>query len=80
MKIDYLKIDNSSYGLSIHDSSYLIGKEFRIASKKECLSIYRENDSFYGAKVEVEDEFICSNNKNFIHKGSKFLIKNVIQN
>ena len=75
-----MKIIKSNYGLSILDSSYLLGEKFEIDTKNECLSIYRENDSFYGSKVEINDELFCSNKNNFVHKGSKLLIKNVIQN
>ena len=45
VNIENLTIEKSDYGMSIHDSSLVSGKKIFIDTNKECLSIYRENDS-----------------------------------
>ena len=66
--------------MSIHDSSLVTGKNIFIDTNKECLSIYRENNSYYGSMMNITDEFLCKNDKNFLHDGSILKVANVIQN
>ena len=55
VNIENLTIEKSDYGMSIHDSSLVSGKNIFIDTNKECLSIYRENDSYYGSMMNITD-------------------------
>ena len=73
VKIKKLIISDSSYGISILDSSLVDIASSNISSEKECLIVYRENNSYYGSVAEINKKFIC-NKKNYL-KDKSSLIK-----
>ena len=73
VKIKNLIISDSAYGISILDSSVVNIASSNISSEKECLIVYRENNSYYGSVAEINKKFIC-NKKNYL-KDKSSLIK-----
>ncbi len=80
VSINDSEISESKYGISILDSSHLKIQNIKIASKKECLAVYRENHGYYGSKIEINGTLECNNNKYTKQEGSILNFNNVIQN
>ena len=72
IKVNKLIISDSTYGISILDSSIVKIDSANISTEKECLIAYRENDSYYGSMAEINKKFIC-NKKNYLYDKSSLI-------
>ena len=72
IKVNKLIISDSTYGISILDSSIVKIDSANISTEKECLIAYRENDSYYGSIAEINKKFIC-NKKNYLYDKSSLI-------
>lgn len=75
-----LEVKDSLYGPTIMNSSSLIGENFDINSNRECLVAYRENNEYYGSKINIKKQLNCSKDKFYSQEGSTIIYKDVIQN
>lgn len=79
-KIKYLEVDESLYGPTVMNSSFLDIDRSIVNTDRECLVAYRENNEFYGSKIFINKELSCLNKAFSAQEGSLIKFADVIQN